>query len=236
MSRRFLIAALACTTGVLSACQMPRFEGPDIQNPPMGFLRQNESYQGRRMFPEREVTFHTAWVHTDMNGVSVIYVNGHRGALTLEDAVAAQRGVWDATMDPDTHFEDLQAITIDGRSGWGWYEHVSSERRGLVDVAYRAIVPYDTVTFAIEFVSGEPAYKQFAPDTLQTVVSSFGIGRTEWNLPLIAILTGGILLMVNVLRTRARERATRLRSINFVKIEKKEEESPDPGPSDPSAQ
>lgn len=231
MSRRFLLATLVCTAGIASSCQMPRFEGPDIQSPPVGFLRQDASYQQRRMFPEKELSFHTTWVHTDVSGVSVIYVNGHSGALTLEDAVAAQRGVWDAATDPDAIFDDIESITVDGRAGWGWYERIASERRGLVDVAYRAIIPYDTVTFAIEFVSGEPAFKQYAPDTLRTIVSSFGIGRTTWNLPLIAILGGAMLLLVNMLRTRAKERATRLRSINFVKIEKKEEDAEDSGPS-----
>lgn len=242
MSRRLFFAVLACTTVTASACQMPRFEGPQIQSPPLGFLVQDESYQQRRMFPDRDITFHTAWVHTDVSGVSIIYINGHAGALTLDDAVAAQNGVWGATLDPDAIFEDLEPILVDGRQGWGWYERIQSDSRGLVDVAYRAVVPYDTVTFAIEFVSGEPNFKQFAPDTLRTIVSSFAIGRTTWNLPLIAVLGGAMLLLVNVLRSRARAKATRLRSINFVTIKRDEEGEEDgadvtPGSSgDPSAQ
>jgi len=224
VTRRLLLAALLPALLATSACEIPRFEGPQIQSPPPGFLLQPEGYLQRRMFPEREASFHTTWVHTDMAGVSVIYVNGHAGALTVDDVLAAQEGVRSNTVDPDTKFGAIEALTIDGRQAWGWEERVESTRRGLVDVAYRAVIPYDTMTFAIEFVSGEPNWKQVSPDSLRTIISSFAIGKTALNLPLIGMLVGATLLAVSVLRSRARERDQRLRSINLVTFKKEEDE------------
>lgn len=227
MLRRPIRAALLATLTTTAACELPRFEGPQIQSPPVGFLLQNETYLQRPMFPERERTFHTAWVRTPgMSGISVIYINGHAGRLTLDDVLEARAGVEAATVDPDTHFGPIEALTIDGRQAWGWEERVQSERRGLTDVAYRAVIPYDTVTYAIEFESGEPSLKAASPDTLRAIVSSFGIGRTTWNLPLIAMIAGALLLLFSVQRTRSRERATRHRSINLVKFKKPAEEAP----------
>ena len=221
---RFLIRAVLLMALVpLSACTLPRFEGPQIQNPPAGFLIQDETFLQRRMFPDLDVDFHTAWVHTDFSGVSVIYVNRHPRRLTLDDVLVARSGVEAAVTDPDTRFGPIEALTIDGREAWGWEERVESERRGLEDVAYRAVIPYDSATYAIEFVSGEPSLKIASPDTLRTVISSFGIGRTTWNFPLIAMISGALLLLVSVQRSRHQERRTRHRSINLVKIKKEEE-------------
>ena len=227
MPRRF--AALAATLVALSACDMPRFQGPQIQSPPSNFIIRQDNVQGRRMFPDRESSFHTAWVHTDVGGTSVIHIDGHSGTSTLEDVMAAREGVIAWETDPDAINDPIEAITVDGRSGWGWYQRVQSERRGLVQVTYRAVVPYDTFTYAIEFVSGEPTLKGSAPDTLRAIVSSFAVGRTTLDIPKIAIGAGALLLLVAFLRGRARERNDRLRSINLVKVERKEEEEPESG-------
>ena len=258
MTRRPALVLPLVLVGLTTACELPRFEGPQIQEPPIGFLLQEDSYLQRPMFPDREVSFHTAWVHTDLGGVSVIYLNGHAGSTTLDDVIAAQQGVQAAATDRDRRFGPVEALTIDGRDAWGWEERVESTTRGLVDVAYRAVIPYDTITFAIEFESGEPKWKAGSPDSLRAVVGSFGIGRTTYNIPLIAIGAGALLLLLNVARTRAKERDQRLRSINLVQVPKDEETEegesdgaaapsrragppappagppPSPGPSDPS--
>lgn len=226
-NRALAISLLAAT----ASCQVPRFEGPQIQDPPDGFLIQDESFLVRRAFPDHELAFHTAWVHTDMSGVSVIYINGHPGQLTLEDVMDAQEGVQAAATDPDRRFGAIEPLTIDGREAWGWEERVASTRRGLVDVAYRAVIPYDTITFAIEFESGEPKWKAGSPDSLRAVVATFGIGRTTYNVPQIAMGVGAVLLLVSVLRARRKERDQRLRGINLVKIERPEEDAPDEGGS-----
>lgn len=225
--RTVLVLTLAL---LASACRLPRFEGPQIQEPPVGFFIQEESYLARPLFPQRDVGFHTAWVHTDVSGVSVIHLYGHPGALSMDDVLAAHAGAQAAATDPDRRFGPIEALTIDGREAWGWEERVESTRRGLVDVAYRAVIPYDTVTFAIEFESGEPKWKAASPDSLRAVVASFGIGRTTYNLPLIAIGAGAILLFASFVRGRSRERDQRLRSINLVQVPKEEEAGDSPSP------
>lgn len=207
----------------LGGCKVPNFDGPQIQSPPRGFLLQPDSYLGRRMFPQREVVFHNAWVES-VADFSTIFINGHPGVLTLEDVLAAQDSVRFYTTDPDVAFGGVEPLRIDGRDAWGWAERVESPSRGLESVTYRAVVPYDTITYAIEFYSGEPGLKSAAPDTLRAIVSSFAVGRIEWNLLLIAIMLGLVLLGGKTLWSRAQARAARLQSINLVTFKKEDEE------------
>lgn len=218
MRSRCTFAVLGTLLVTVAACDVPRFQGPEIQEPPPGFLRQPDTPAKRDLFPEHEPTSHTAWVHTDFGGVSVISVDGYATAFTLDDVMAAREAAEAAESDPDAIFDQVEAIRIDDRDGWGWYERVESNRRGREQVTYTAVVPYDSVSYAIEFVSGEPSLKRAAPDTLRQVVRTFAIGRTTYNIPLIAIVLGGVLLLVSALRARSRERADRLRSINLVTI------------------
>jgi hypothetical protein len=222
VSRRVFAAGLASTLVLASACDMPRFEGPQIQNPPANFFVQAEAYQQRRLFPEREVAFHTAWVHTDIGGVSAIYVNGFAGAMTLDDVLEGVESIRIAEPDPDAVFGEVEALTIDGREAFGWAEKIESTRRGLVDVRYRAVIPYDSITYVVAFASDEPSLKRVAPDSLRVVVASFGVGTTTWNLPLIAILLGGSLLLFSMAQKRQQERRIRHRSINLVQFKKEE--------------
>ncbi|MDX1492570.1 MAG: hypothetical protein R3253_00745 [Longimicrobiales bacterium] len=232
MTRRPIVFALVCLLLPTSACQVPRFPGPEIQEPPSNFQRQPDSHPQRRVFPEHEVTFHTAWVHTDLGGVSIIYVDEHPTVLGMDEILEAHQEAQAAEMDPDAIYGDPEALTIDGRDAWGWYRRVESSRRGLAEVTYTAVIPYDSVSYALVFTSGEPSLKRAAPDTLRTVLSSFGIGRTTYNLPLIAIVLGAGLLLFSVLRARSKERADRLRSINLVTV-KRDEESPELEPVQP---
>jgi len=210
---------------------MPRFQGPQIQRPPANFIIQENSYAERRMFPERDVAFHTTWVHTDVSGVSVLYIDGHAGSTTLEDVIAARERAVSAATDPDAIFGEIEVVEADGRKGWGWSQRVQSPSRGLVQVAYSAVIPYDTATWVLEFISGEPTLKSAAPDTLRTIISSFAIGRTRWNLPLIGLGFVGLFALAGFQRSRAKARADRLRSINLVTI-KKEKPKDGEGESD----
>ena len=214
----FLLGLIA-----LCACNVPNFEGPQIQEPPQGFLLVPDSYQQRRIFPQHELVFHSAWVEST-DDFSTIYVDGYPGVLGLEDAMAARDSAWLYAIDPDVTFTEVEPLLVDGRAGWGWAERVETPTRGLVWVAYRAIVPYDTVTYAIEFYSGEPAIKRSAPDTLKAVIASFGIGRTTYNLPLIAVLAGLALFVVSFVRSKAKARSARLQAIHLVKIPKKKKD------------
>lgn len=217
-------AVLVALTLPSVGCQVPRFEGPEIQEPPPNFQRQPDNETVWPVFPEHEVSYHSGWVHTDLGGVSIIYIDEYPVVFGMEEIVAARAAAEATEPDRDAIYGELEALTIDGRDAWGWYRRVESPRRGLDQVTYTAIVPYDSVSYALRFDSGEPSLKRAAPDTLRAVLSTFGIGRTTYDLPLIAIAFGAMLLFVSLLRARSKERAARLRSINLVTIEREAED------------
>jgi hypothetical protein len=214
-------------TAVPSACEVPNFEGPQIQSPPRGFLLVPDSYLQRRMFQHRDAVFQTAWVES-VADFSTIHINGHAGVLGLEDVMAAQDSARKYVTDPDVTFGGVEPLRVNGRDAWGWSERVETPSRGLVWVAYRAAIPYDTITYAVEFYSGEPGLKRAAPDTLKAVIATFAIGETKLNLPLMALLGGGLFFALAGVRSRARASAARLQAINLVKVERKTDERGSP--------
>ncbi len=153
------------------------------------------------MFPDREVAYHDAWVEASWGNFSGIYINGHPGVLG-SGQVEAQ---------------------VDGRTGWGWTEHWRMENGGLAYVAFRAAVPYDTITYAIDFLTGEPGLKA-RPDSLRAVVASFAVGETKPNLPLIALLASGGLLFLHVLRRRQRARVEAMRKMTLITMPREEKD------------
>jgi len=200
---------------------MPTFEGPQLQTPPQGFLMVQGSYPVRQLVSGPEPVFRRAWVESGVDA-SNIFIDGYPAVLGYEDALAARDSSRRYAHDSSTSFGDVEPIRVDGRDGWGWHERVETPTRGLVWVAYRALIPYDSITYAIEFSSGNPKFKNGAPETLKAVIGTFGIGRTTYNVPLIALLVGGALFGIALLRSRAQARSKRLQSINLVKIPKKQ--------------
>jgi hypothetical protein len=179
------------------------------------------SYPIRQMVSGLTPVFRAAWIESSVDASS-IFIDGYPAVLGYEDAIAARDSAQRHALDRDTRFGEVEPITVDGRSGWGWHERVETPARGLVWVAYRALVPYDSVTYAIEFASGNPTFKRSAPDTLKAVIATFGIGRTTYDLPLIALIAGGILFALALWRSKAEARAKRLRSITLAKVPKKQ--------------
>lgn len=90
----------------------------------------------------------------------------------------------------------LEDIRIDGRPGWGWLEtHIY--RGEVASLELKAVVPYDTVTYAVEFYASHPEWVDEA--RLREVMGTFAVGRTELNVPLLALvlvvlLAGGALV------------------------------------------
>ena len=224
MTHRKKITALCAAMLATSACEMPRFEGPQVQAPPPGFFIQDGTAANHTLLPNMQHAFHTAWVHTDVSGVSTIFIDGYSGKATMDDAIAAVEIMREAATDPDTRFGGIEALTIDGRPAWGWSERIESIERGLEQVSYRAMIPYDTITYTVEFTSGEPPIKLAAPDTLRATVASFAIGKTTWNVPMIAMGLGAILLLGNLWRGQRRARSAKLRTITLVQVPRPDEE------------
>lgn len=210
----------------LAGCDPPNHPGPQIQEPPPGFTLNPETHLDRLVFPDGEVVHHDAWVAAGWGNFSGIYINGFSGTRGPADATAARDRAMGAPTDrPDQVREvgAMERLTIDDRAAFGWSEALRSQARGLEYVAYRAVVPYDTVTYTVEFISGDPTFKN-RPDSVRAVVASFAIGRTKFNLPLILVGAGLTVFLLSQLRGRSVERARRHASINLPKIPKKDAE------------
>jgi len=204
-----------------AACDVPNFRGPQLQDPPEGFLLQPDPSLARNMFAHLPAIYHDAWVQS-MAPFSTIKINGVAGTLTLEDVLAAQDSLRARPRDPDITFGQVEPLAIDGREAWGWEERIDTPTRGIPWVAYRAVIPYDTISYTIELSTEDPLLKAGAPESVKAIIATFAVGETIWNWPLIALGLGLLFFAIHVARLKAQEKADRLQSINLVKIEKKE--------------
>lgn len=216
---------LYCTALLLLAtagCQVPKFQGPQVQTPPQGFSMNRETFLQGRLFSQMDAIHHDAWVEAAWGNFSGIYINGFAGEMSRAHLEDERNAIINRTMGELIEYGEIEELTVDGRTAWGWTEWRRLENGGLEYMVYRALIPYDTISYAVEFLTGDPALK-VRPDSLRMIVASFGIGKTTWNLPLIAMLAGVLLLLGNTLRSRVAAKAARARSITLVHIPTKEE-------------
>jgi len=217
--------ALMASVLVAGACDMPKFQGPQIQNPPPAFYMNREVTQTRRMFPDHAVIFHEAWVEASWGNFSGIYINGHPGNL---DKAAVEAALGKAITDAQgelVEFGPMESLEVDGRTAWGWSETWRMDDGLIRYGVFRAAIPYDTVTYAVDFLTGDPGIRN-RPDSMRTVVASFAVGRTEWNVPLLLVGAGALLFLLNLWRVRVKERAARARHVPLVTIPKRTRAQP----------
>ena len=65
-----------------------------------------------------------------------------------------------AMENPPAHpmaYGDIETVSIDGRTGWAWME--VWRENGLHEVRYHVAVPYDTITYTVDFTTGDPKFK-----------------------------------------------------------------------------
>ena len=68
------------------ACDVPTFEGPQLQSPPQGFLMVEGSYPIRQMVSGLTPVFRAAWVESSVDASS-IFIDGYAAVLGYEDVV-----------------------------------------------------------------------------------------------------------------------------------------------------
>lgn len=231
-TRAGLVIPTLAAVALASACDVPEFEGPQIQSPPPAFTLNPEAGDTPIMFPDLPVVHHDAWVEASWGNFSAIYINGHPGALGSLEVDAARSAAMTYRAAEKIEFGELESLQVDGRTAWGWGETWYQDNGGIRYVVFRAAVPYDTVTYAVEFITGDPGLK-VRPDSLRTIVASFAVGRTTWNVPLIAAGALALMILGAFARSRSRERARRHQAIPLVRIPKKEPEGKtEPAPPD----
>ena len=184
-----LVIALAA-----SACETPRYPGPMVQGLPRGFIGEPEAGHQRELFSDR-ILERDAYVVTAATDFSGIYIRKLRGGTTRADVVAEQAEARTTRADPDVSYGPIEDLRIDDRPAWGWMEE-TRDAGGLQFMDYRAVVDYDSVSYAIEFITGDPWWK-IRPDSMRAVTQSFAIGRVKWN---VGLLAGGAVVGIILLR------------------------------------
>lgn len=214
--------AFLLSLSALGACDVPSFEGPQLQSPPAGFILRPQSRAEHGMLTFRPQIHHDAWVQP-APPYSTIHINGYEGELTLEDAMAAQDSLRSNARGATVDFGGIEPLSIDERDAWGWEERTDSA--GATWVTYRAMVPYDTITYTVEVSTSDPALTAGAPASLQAIVSTFAVGETTYNWPLILLGIAVMAFALYLLRERSRASARRLQSVDLVTVEKRDEDA-----------
>lgn len=199
--RQALGAALGFVLVALPGCQRPRFEGPQLQDPPAGFLHKEGASSSHLVFPGREIVKQSAWSKGTGEPFSAIFITWYRGAATPDEILEA-RDAQERQL-PAYQFGPLERISMNGREAWGWMV-TQQDLLGMHSREFRLAIPYDTMTYTVEFFTNKPILMS-NPDTLRWGVASFAIGITTWDGRAIVVggALGGIILLLGVRRFRA---------------------------------
>jgi hypothetical protein len=181
-------AALVFTTVVAAACSAPRIPGYQVQDVPGGFLFTANASDGGSVFPDRDVLSRGVWLGDieTFEPQSEIYVTRYSGNVTIDECEAArdvQAGRYGNPSSID--YGRVATVTIDGRAAFAWMETRYDENGAVRSLDYTAVIPYDTVSYAVEFNTS--AAHRLHPDSLTRVVHSWRRGETEvhWNVILV---------------------------------------------------
>ncbi len=174
-------------------CSKPRFEGPQVQEPPYGFRFDANAYQARNVFPEREQLGQVAWFTTrgddEHSSIFITTYAGPSDRAQVQGARDAQEQRYGGNM----RYGVLEPIEIDERPAWGWLE-TQYYRGELASLEYKAVLSYDTVTYAIEFFSNQSEWMD--GNRLREVVATFAVGTTKVNY--LAIVVGAVIAVIGV--------------------------------------
>lgn len=198
-----LVLALAGTTG----CAKPSVPGYQLRAVPAGFLYTANADFGVNPFPDRTPLSHGAWLG-DAESVqpqSEIFITRYRGVVTPAEAGAAREAQASRYGHPASiDYGAVTPVTIDGRPAVAWLETRYDEHHAVRSLKYSAVIPYDSVSYAVEFDTAAPDRLQ--PDSLIQVVHSFGRGQTTdlWGpikLALLLVVGLGVLLAFRARRS-----------------------------------
>jgi len=197
--------AVVLVMGGVGACAKPSIPGLQLRAVPAGFLYTANTDAGRNAFPEREMLSRGVW-YGDIESFqpqSEIFVTRYAGGIMLDEARAAreaQAGTYGHPASID--YGAVAAVTIDGRPGYAWLETRYDEHRAVRSLSYSAVIPYDSVSYALEFSTSAPA--RLVPDSLTRVVQSWGAGKTVVLWGVIKVVAAVLIGLAALLAYRAR--------------------------------
>ena len=193
-------AALAVLAVGVAACSAPAIRGYQLQDVPEGFLFSANFDGGSSLLPDRELLSRGVWLGDTrtFEPQSQIQVTRYRGDASLEESQAARDVLASRYGNPASiDYGRVEPVTIDGRASFAWLETRYDENGAVRSLEYRAVIPYDSVTYTVEFNTS--AADRLHPDSLTRVVHGWGRGETEvlWSaiLPIAAALTAALFLL-----------------------------------------
>ena len=230
--RRLLTAACGALLLTSAACQRPRFEGPQLQDPPSGFLYKNGAASAQQVFPDREIVQQGAWTKGGGQPFSAIFITSYRGVATPEETLEARDNQENRLSSQDYQFGRLERMVMDGHEAWGWMvSHQDS--RGLHSREFKVTIPHDSMTYTVEFFTNKTGMKD-NPDTLRWGVASFAVGVTTVNRRAIVIgsVLGGFFLIIGIQKFRADPFAAN-RNMRLAQFPVPETDEGEPSPEPP---
>jgi len=202
---RQVALTMALTVVGAAACLAPTVPGYQVLGVPDGFLFTANANTGVNLFPDRDILSRGVWLGDieTFEPQSEIYVTRYSGRVTIEEAEAARNLQASRYGNPSSiDYGRVATVTIDGRSAFTWLETRYDENNSVRSLDYTAVIPYDTVSYSVEFSTS--ATHRLYPDSLTRVVHSWGRGKTEvlWGAILAAAVVLAALAALLVVWTR----------------------------------
>jgi hypothetical protein len=229
MTRTQALILGAATLLLTTACSRPRFEGPQVQSPPPRFQFDPNSSQARNVFGERLKVRQVAWWRFGKNDTgSTIFITTYHGPSTRDAAQSALDTAEEKWGRPTHEYGGLELLRIDDQTAWGWLETSTRSNGALRGVDYTAVIPYDSVTYVVEFSTDEE--ELLLPDSLRAIVRTFAVGRTEIDAGGMALAGVAALVLLLVIGGRLKAKAdmsvgpqSRASQMRLAKIPAREE-------------
>jgi hypothetical protein len=152
----------------LSACSTPRMEGPNISDPPAGFVYDANASNGRNIFATEDILRQAAWIRPREEHFCDISMTEYTGSATRQDVQEALDYFIKKYSYPT--YGPLETITIDGHDAWGWQE-TQFYKGEQSSMTYRAVVSYEDRCWAIEFYAKDPAWQN--TERMKEIICSF---------------------------------------------------------------
>jgi len=204
-SHRWQATALTLMAIGLAGCSQPAVRGYQLQVVPEGFLYSANVTQGVNVFPDREILSQGMWLG-DIQAFepqSEIYVTRYVGNATLEQSQASRNVQATRYGNPASiDYGPVVPVTIDGQAAFAWMETRFDENDAVRSMKYTAAIPYDTVTYTVEFSTS--VARRLHPDSLTRVVHSWGFGETVVLWGVIAKVGAVLAALVGLLVYKAR--------------------------------
>ena len=159
------------------ACGERSIPGYQVQGVPEGFLYSANVDKEPDVFPDREILSQGAWLGDirTFEPQSEIFVTRYRGSVSIEHARAARDAQAGRYGNPESiDYGAVETVLIDDRTAFSWLETRYDEYGAVRSMDYKAVISYDTVTYALEFSTSEST--RLHADSLTRVLHSWGEG------------------------------------------------------------